>query len=205
MNGASGRLQCSQKQELDMVTLLRRVAFGVVLAAVSASAALAQTVVSQSKIAGVAAVVPNPPDPSPVVDPQGAPGSPISGTWQANIEKSNRDPNHQFQSATMQFVVVGDTVTLTYGGVNAGGQQESGTVVLQADGKEHPVPGQAGVTVATRWLGPRLLQTIGRSGGAQVGEQSYEVSTDGKTLVAKVSGMDASGRRFEQVIVFDRK
>jgi hypothetical protein len=106
----------------------------------------------------------------------------------ANLEKSKRHPNHQFQSATMQFVVVGDTVTLTHGGVNAGGQQESGTLVIQADGKEHAVPQQAGVTIVTRWVGPRLLQTTGKSGGVVVGEQSYEVSKDGKTLTAKGIG-----------------
>jgi hypothetical protein len=156
-------------------------------------------------LSGVGAVAAYPLVSSPVADPPGSSSSPISGTWLANIEKSKRDPNHQFQSATMQFVVAGDTVTLTYGGVNAGGQQESSTIVLQADGKEHPVPGQSGVTVVTRWIGPRLLQTVGKSAGAPVGEQSYEVSTDGKTLTAKVSGIDASGRRFEQVIVFDRK
>lgn len=136
---------------------------------------------------------------------QGSGGSPFSGTWVANIEKSKRDPNHRFQNATMQFSVVGDTVTLTHGGVNAGGQQESGKVVLHADGKEHPVPEVPGVSVVTRWIGPRVLHTIGKSRGAQVGEQTYEVSSDGKTLTAKVSGTDASGTRFEQVIVFDRK
>jgi len=136
---------------------------------------------------------------------QGSDVSPFAGTWVANIEKSKRHPNHQFQSATMQFTVVGDTVTLTHGGVNAGGQQESGKVILHADGKEHPVPEAPGVTVVTRWVGPRVLHTIGKSGGAQVGEQTYEVSSDGKTLTAKVSGMDASGARFDQVIVFDRK
>lgn len=140
-----------------------------------------------------------------LADPQGAEGNPFSGTWVANIEKSQRHPNHQFQSATMQFVVVGDTVTLTHGGVNAGGQQESGKVVLHADGKEHPVPEAPGVTVVTRWVGPRVLHTIGNSAGTQVGEQTYEVSTDGKILTAKVSGIDASGARFDQVIVFDRK
>ena len=57
----------------------------------------------------------------------------------------------------------------------------------------------------TRWVGPRMLQTIGKSAGAQVGEQTYEVSTDGKTLTAKVAGVDAGGSRFDQVIVFDRK
>jgi hypothetical protein len=136
---------------------------------------------------------------------QGSEGAPFSGTWVANIEKSKRHPNHQFQSATMRFVVDGQTVTLTHGGVNAGGEQETGTIVLHADGKEHPLPEQPGVTVVTRWAGPRVLQTIARKAGAQLGEQSYEVSEDGKTLTAKVSGIDASGARFQQEIVFDRK
>lgn len=33
----------------------------------------------------------------------------------------------------------------------------------------------------------------------------YQVSADGKTLTATVSGTDVSGTDFEQVIVFDRK
>lgn len=136
---------------------------------------------------------------------EGSGGSPFAGTWVANIDKSKRHPNHLFQSATMQFVVVGNTVKLTHGGVNAGGQQESGTVVLEANGKEHTVPGQPGITVVTRWAGPRVLRTIGKNAGVQVGEQTYEVSADGKTLTATVSGVDASGSRFDHVIVFDRK
>jgi hypothetical protein len=131
--------------------------------------------------------------------------SPLSGDWVANIAKSKRHPNHLFQSATLHFVVDGNTVTLTHAGVNAGGQQESGTVVLEADAKEHPVPGQPGVVVVTKWVGLRLVQTVARSAGATVGEGSYEVSPDGTTLTATVSGTDASGGRFEQVIVFDRK
>ena len=140
-----------------------------------------------------------------VADPQSSEKSPFAGTWVANIAKSKRHPNHQFQSATMEFAVDGNTVTLRHGGVNAGGRQESGTVVLEADGKEHPVPEAPGITVVTRWVGPRVLQTVGKSAGAQVGEQTYEVSADGKTLSAKVAGVDAGGGRFDQVIVFDRK
>jgi hypothetical protein len=136
---------------------------------------------------------------------EGPEGAALAGTWVANIEKSKRHPNHQFQSATMRFVVAGKTVTVTHGGVNAGGEQESGTIVLNADGKEYPVPEQPGVTMVTRWPGPRVLQTIAKKAGAQLGEQSYEVSEDGKTLTARVSGIDASGSRFQQEIVFDRK
>jgi len=41
--------------------------------------------------------------------------------------------------------------------------------------------------------------------GAAIGRSSYEVSDDGRTLTATMSGIDASGKAFDQVIVFDRK
>ena len=140
-----------------------------------------------------------------VAAPQSPETSPFSGTWVANIAKSKRHPNHQFQSATTECAVVGNSVTFKSDGVNAEGQQASRTIVLEADGQDHPVPDAPGVTVVTRWVGPRVLQSIRKGAGAQVGEQNYEVSTDGKTLTAKVSGVDASGTGFDQVIVFDRK
>jgi hypothetical protein len=132
--------------------------------------------------------------------------SPFSGTWVANIAKSRRHPNHLFQSATLRFVVAGDTVTLTHAGVNAGGQEESGTTVVQADGKEHPASEKTpGVVVVTRWVGPRLLEILAKNAGVTVGQQSFEVSADGKTLTTDVWGTDASGQRFEQMIIFDRQ
>ena len=129
----------------------------------------------------------------------------FSGAWTANVAKSQRHPNHLFQSATLRFAVAGDTVTLTHGGVNASGQKESGTTTLQADGKEHPASEQVpGVVVVTRWVGSHVLETVARKDGRTVGQGTYEVSADGKMLTAKVWGTDASGARFEHVIVFDR-
>ena len=47
--------------------------------------------------------------------------------------------------------VAGDVVTLTHGGVNASGTQETGTTVLRADGEDHEVsPLAPGVVVATQ-------------------------------------------------------
>lgn len=140
------------------------------------------------------------PPPSPRPEP-----NPLVGNWVANLEKSRRHANHQFKSATMEFAVAGDTVTLTHGGVNAGGQEESGTTTVTADGKEHAVPGQAGVVVVAKWRSARALEISAGNAGAPLGASTYEVSTDGKTLTATVSGIDAGGRKFEQVIVFDRK
>ena len=127
------------------------------------------------------------------------------GTWIANIEKSRRHANHQFESATLSFDVSGDVVTLIHSGVNAAGKQESGTTVLCSDGQDHAVSPQApGVVVATRWRGANVLETVAKKDGQVVGDGTYEVSSDGKTLTATVAGIDAAGARFEQVIVFDR-
>jgi hypothetical protein len=131
--------------------------------------------------------------------------SPFVGNWAANLSKSKQHPNHQFKSATLQFVVNGDTVMLTQGGVNASGQEESGTITLQADGKERPIPQAPGVVSVVRWIGSNVLETVGKKDGQVVGRGTYEVSADGKTLTATVSGTDGSGAAFNQVIVFDRK
>jgi hypothetical protein len=131
--------------------------------------------------------------------------NPFLGTWVANLEKSHRHVNHQFQSATLTFELSGDVVSLIHAGVNMAGKSESGTTVLHADGHEHPVSPQApGVVAMTKWVGTNLLATEATKDGRPVGRATYAVSDDGKTLTATVAGTDASGKSFEQVIVFDR-
>jgi hypothetical protein len=41
--------------------------------------------------------------------------SPLNGTWDANISKSKRHPNHLFKSARLTFAVSDGVVTLTNG------------------------------------------------------------------------------------------
>ena len=53
--------------------------------------------------------------------------NPFAHTWKANLSKSQRHPNHLFQSATLHFEVSQEAVLLTYTGVNMAGEQESGT------------------------------------------------------------------------------
>jgi len=128
------------------------------------------------------------------------------GTWVANLEKSRRHANHQFQSATLTFDVSGDVVSLTHAGVNMAGKAESGTTVLHADGNEHAVSPQApGVVAITKWVGTHALATEAKKDGRPVGNATYAVSDDGMTLTATVQGTDAAGKAFDQVIVFDRQ
>jgi hypothetical protein len=128
----------------------------------------------------------------------------LSGTWIANLDQSRRDPNHQFHRATIRFEVVGAAVSLAYGGVNASGRHEQGGQMLHADGREHSLPEAPGV-VAVTTLEPRVLHTVAKKDGAVVGRAAYAVSEDGQRMTATVSGLDAAGKSFDQVIVFDRE
>lgn len=127
---------------------------------------------------------------------------PLVGDWTANISRSTLAPNYQLQSATVQFAVAGDIVTATSRVVLASGQQSQVTERFQTDGKGHPFersPLGPGVVVVARWLGPRVLETIATQNGTEAARATYEVSADGKTLIATTSGM------VQQVIVFERK
>jgi hypothetical protein len=129
----------------------------------------------------------------------------LDGVWVANLAKSHRHANHQFQRATLTISVDGEIVSLHHAGVNMAGKEESGTTVLRADGRAHEVSPQApGVLVVARWLGAHVLETDASKDGKLVGHGSYAVSEDLKTLTATVAGIDAAGASFEQVIVFDR-
>src|SRR5688572_13425135 len=124
----------------------------------------------------------------------------LTGTWTANLAKSHRDPNHQFHRATMRFQVDDDAVLLTFGGVNAAGRTEEGTRTIRPDGHDHPDAAAPGV-VTTSTIEERALRVVATKDGAVVGRGSYAVSDDGRTLTATMSGFDASGSAFDQVIV----
>jgi hypothetical protein len=128
---------------------------------------------------------------------------PLTGAWTASLAKSRRDPNHEFHRATIRLEVEGNAVSLTYGGVNAAGRTEEGSRTIRADGEPHPEAAAPGV-VTTSTVGDRTLGVVATKDGVTVGRGLYEVSEDGQTLTATMSGFDASGRAFDQVIVFDR-
>lgn len=131
--------------------------------------------------------------------------NPFVGTWAANLEKSRRHANHQFQSATLTIDVSGDVVSLTHAGVNMSGKAESGTTTLRADGVAHEVsPLAPGVLAVTTWVGTHVLSTEATKDGQTVGGAKYAISDDGTTMTVTIGGIDAARKAFDQIIVFDR-
>ena len=129
--------------------------------------------------------------------------NPFVGRWTADVSKSKRHPANQFQRATLEFAVVGDTVTITDVVVTASGQEERGKNTIQADGGEHL--SSNGYVLMARWLGSHALEVITKKDGHHVGRVRYEVSADRTALtLSAVSSAYDGYPAAEQVSVFDR-
>ena len=121
--------------------------------------------------------------------------SPFVGRWRTNLSRSNRHPDNQFRSATLEVDVDGDTVTIADVVVDESGREGRGQNTILVDGNEHGSTNGDGYVLMARWRGEHILETVAKKDGQAAGWGRYEVSADGKTLT--VSG-DL------QVIVLDR-
>jgi hypothetical protein len=127
------------------------------------------------------------------VEPSGE-ESPFAGTWTANLSRSQRHPLNQFRSATLQFTVTDDTVTITDIVVSDSGREERGENTLHVDGKECSAD-RNGYSLMATWRGSHVLETVAKKDGQLVGWGRYEVAPDGKSLTITAD---------QQVIVLDR-
>lgn len=119
--------------------------------------------------------------------------SPFAGKWTANLLKSQRHPANPFQSATLEFSVLGDTVTIADAYVDDAGHEMRGKNTILVDAQEHP--SENGYALTARWRGSRVFETLAKKDGQVAAWGRYEISEDGQTLT--ISGD-------QQIIVLDR-
>ncbi len=128
------------------------------------------------------------------------------GTWKLNVEQSQFDPKHVPAGGSVVFELDPEGCYLMKGeGINAAGErvaERPQRFIL--DGKEHPIADIPGLTAMSSRLAPNILVAEGRMNGKIVGQATYAVSVDGKTLSATASGMGVNGP-FETRAVFDRQ
>ena len=103
------------------------------------------------------------------------------GTWKLNPERCEFDPNHRPTSGTLVFA-----------------RDAQGQYVMNAEGTD-----AKGQKVAEP--NPREIHgQVKREDGSIVGEATYVVSEDGKSLTATAAGFDSQLRRFETRTVWER-
>jgi hypothetical protein len=130
---------------------------------------------------------------------------PFTGNWILNREKSNFDANHQPLAAVSRWERTADGYHMRAEGQKEGGQTIVDQAIFLLDGREHPIPDAPGFTAYSEQLDPRTLHAVGRKDGQVVGEGTYTISEDGRTLTATVRGIDVQHRPFQTVVVWDRQ
>ena len=95
---------------------------------------------------------------------------------------------------------------VTADGVTADGQTTHVEFQAKYDGKDYPIKGlPTADTISLKRINPNTVDGITRKGGKEVGKTRSMVSKDGKTRTFTTEGMDAQGRKFKNVTVYDRQ
>jgi hypothetical protein len=86
--------------------------------------------------------------------------SPFVGKWKADLAKSKQHPANPFQSATLEFTVAGNTVTIFDSVLDAAGREEHNKNMLRVDGKEHS--SKNGYSLVAQWNSSHAFERIAR-------------------------------------------
>ena len=133
---------------------------------------------------------------------------PFVGTWELNPAKSAFDANHRPSQATMHFELSADGAYLMKAeGVSQKGERVAERpVTMVLDGRPHAVPDFPGLSALTTRPDPCTIRAeCRREDGSLVGEGTYVVSADGKSLTATTAGFDTQLRRFETTTVWEKR
>jgi hypothetical protein len=131
---------------------------------------------------------------------------PFVGTWILNHARSEFDPNHRPASGVMHWQLDPEGYRMQAEGTT--GEGKAIKEVPQhfiVDGQARPVPGAPGVTMVASMPDPHTVLAQGLKDGQILGQATYVVSADGRSLTASASGLDSAERRFATKVVFDRQ
>jgi len=136
-----------------------------------------------------------------------AQSDPFDGIWQLNLAKSKlTNPAAGAKSLTLYYRGEGQNRRATAVGIDAQGNPFSLVYIHIYDGQPHPTTGSSiyDASAYTR-VDAHTINTIRTKAGKLVGTETIVVSQDGKTRTTTVEGTDASGREYNDVLVFDKQ
>jgi opacity protein-like surface antigen len=131
---------------------------------------------------------------------------PIIGTWKLNLAKSKFSPGPAPKSHTRTYTATADGIELTFDSVAADGTTSSGKSSYKYDGKDYPITGSSDFdTVALKRTDANTVESTQKKAGKTVGTTMRTVSKDGKVMTLKLSGKNAKGVAYDNVMVFDKQ
>lgn len=134
-----------------------------------------------------------------------AQSDPWIGSWQLNLAKSTYDPGPPPRSQSAKVEGTGENRKETLAGVDAAGNAFTQVYVFIHDGQPHPVTGVPAwdsviYTPVDNYTVNWTLTKVGKP--VRVGTDT--VSPDGTTFSIMSTGVDADGRPFKIIAVFER-
>ena len=129
------------------------------------------------------------------------------GTWKRNSEKStNTNTATPITELTMKLEAIGDGRKQTVTGTRKDGTPVTGGFTAKYDGKEYPVTGSVFDRISIRQIDANTFDIEAKSTtGKHRSTTRMVVSADGTTMTYTAKGVDANGKAFTAVTVYDRQ
>lgn len=131
---------------------------------------------------------------------------PVIGSWKLNVARSKFTPGPGWRSQVRVYEVAPAGVSVTWTGVDAGGETMRVSYAYSYDGRDYPMAGSASYdTLNAVRIDAWTVRSEEKRDGQTVGVAVRTVSPDGKVLTITDEGTNRKGQAFSQLLVFDRQ
>lgn len=132
---------------------------------------------------------------------------PFVGTWTANVAKSTYSPGPGPKSAQTIIEAAGSGYKMTVHQVPSTGAPQDWTLTTNLDGKPAKVNGTNtnADMITYKRVDARTLESIQMLKGKETQRQKIVVSADGKTRTVTSTGVDGTGKKINNVVVYEKK
>jgi hypothetical protein len=144
----------------------------------------------------------------PVAGPARAQADPFLGTWKLNVSKSKFVPGPPRKSETRMVESSPTGLKVSIKRVNGDGSIQEYEYTTNLDSKSYPITGQGPYgadSIAANLTAPNTIQSTLNKDGKVLATGTSVVSKDGKVLTITMKGVDANGKPFNSVAVFDKQ
>jgi hypothetical protein len=132
---------------------------------------------------------------------------PFVGTWRLNLAKSKYSPGPGPKSTTSTYETAGKGYKVSVKTEPASGPTQQWSYTSNLDGNDATITGNNpnADTVSVKRIDARTLEIVNKKGGKVTTSQTNVVSVDGKTRTVTTTGVDAQGRKVNNVAVYEKQ
>ena len=136
-----------------------------------------------------------------------APHPSALGTWKLNVAKSRFTPGPGWRSQMRTYTLQpGGGVLVRWEGVGGHGEPMHVSFASKLDGKDYPMKGSDKYdTLNAVQVDAFTVKSVEKRGGKVAGIAIRTLSRDGRVMTITDKGTDRKGRKFRQLLVFDRE